>query len=159
MQAGDIYRELLPKAIVEVTEEHGFDHSRLRVRFRLRVRGETLMAPEACWQFALRLGADLVDTLPPKGRPGDWRKRGVTVDMEEAAWQTFKRRYMEACASRPSLEAVERKLSRMERNFNSRMAVALKTWQRQQQKLETMNLKRIQIRKFRCKQDARDEPP
>eukprot|EP00971_Amphidinium_carterae_P073793 1459107-Amphidinium_carterae.1 len=31
MQTGDIYRERLPKAIVDITQEHGFDHADLRL--------------------------------------------------------------------------------------------------------------------------------
>eukprot|EP00971_Amphidinium_carterae_P103821 2055717-Amphidinium_carterae.1 len=38
MQTGHLYRERLPKAIVDVSQEHGFDPKQLRVQFRLHVR-------------------------------------------------------------------------------------------------------------------------
>eukprot|EP00971_Amphidinium_carterae_P158222 3136422-Amphidinium_carterae.1 len=54
MQTGDLYRERLPKAIVEVTDEHEFDLRRLRVRLWLSVRGTTLMTPQGYWEVALQ---------------------------------------------------------------------------------------------------------
>eukprot|EP00971_Amphidinium_carterae_P252168 5006738-Amphidinium_carterae.1 len=81
------YHDGLPRAIVDVTEEHGFDHKQLRVQFWFCIRGGVLLLPEAPWEVALSLGAGLVDVLPPQGSPLAWRKKGVTVEMEEAAWQ------------------------------------------------------------------------
>eukprot|EP00971_Amphidinium_carterae_P106774 2115027-Amphidinium_carterae.1 len=129
MQTGHLYRERLPRAILDVTQEHGFDRTQLRGRFQLWVRGSSLFTPYSTWEMALSLGADLVDLLPPRGHPGWWMKRGVTVELEEAAWQAFRQKYWEVCASatrrrRWSMSSTERVLARVEVKFGVCMAAA-----------------------------------
>eukprot|EP00971_Amphidinium_carterae_P233697 4637592-Amphidinium_carterae.1 len=126
MQEGHLYRERLPKAIVDVSHEHGFDHKQLRVEFRLFVRGGILYTPCSAWEVAVPLGASLVDLLPPHGRLEAWMNRGVTAEMEEAAWQAFRQSYCDVCAlsKARSVASTEHRLSRIEVKFAARMAVA-----------------------------------
>eukprot|EP00971_Amphidinium_carterae_P296066 5880840-Amphidinium_carterae.1 len=135
---GDLYRDLLPRAIKEVTEEQGFDRELLRVKFQVSVRGTYLrfLLPPAHWEVALRCGAELLDVLPPQGRPGVWRKRGVSVEMEEEAWQVFKRKYSELCSSKRNVATVARQLSQIEVKFGRRRAAAVEAWQRKRARQE-----------------------
>eukprot|EP00971_Amphidinium_carterae_P021456 423218-Amphidinium_carterae.1 len=64
-------------------------------------------------------------------------KRGVAVEVEEAAWQAFRQRYCEtwATSKRRSIASFEHILARIELNFGSRLVAASEAWQRQQTEL------------------------
>eukprot|EP00971_Amphidinium_carterae_P175549 3479858-Amphidinium_carterae.1 len=43
---GDINRDRIPKAIQDVSQEHGYDHKSVRIAFFFHVRGAQLVLPE-----------------------------------------------------------------------------------------------------------------